>query len=77
MEPSSARRAVLVALQSLTPYCLARWAPAPVDGGDGSSSWRDDSAAVSPTATSPEDVRGLPPLPHQRLWQQVSMSDAH
>jgi hypothetical protein len=71
MEPSAARRAVLVALQSLAPYCMARWAPAPPDREDSSSSWRDDNPAMSPTSTTAQDAV-LPPLPHQHLWQQVS-----
>lgn len=71
MEPGAARRAVLVALQSIAPYYLARWAPPPLDNDEvGSSSWRDDSPAVSPTAAAAE-ASSLPPLPHQRLWQQV------
>jgi Pex2 / Pex12 amino terminal region len=72
MEPSAARRAVLVALQSVAPYCLARWAPVPADREDGSTSWQNDSPAVSPTATALQQAGGLQPLPHQRLWQQVS-----
>lgn len=74
MEPSAARRAVLVALQSLAPYCMARWAPAMPDRED-NGSWRDDSPTeMTSAATGPDVSRGLPPLPHQRLWQQVSMS---
>jgi Pex2 / Pex12 amino terminal region len=73
MEPSAARRAVLVALQSLAPYCMARWAPAVPDRED-SGSWRNDSPmGMTSAATGPEGPGGLPPLPHQRLWQQVSM----
>ena len=73
MEPTAARRAVLVALQSLAPYCMARWAPAIVDRED-SGSWRDDSPAVLTSPMQPDSGGQLPPLPHQRLWQQVSMS---
>jgi Pex2 / Pex12 amino terminal region len=74
MEPSAARRAVLVALQSLAPYCMARWAPAVPDRED-SGSWRNDSiAVVSTAAIGPEGTGQLPLLPHQRLWQQVSTS---
>jgi Pex2 / Pex12 amino terminal region len=72
MEPGAARRAVLVALQSLAPYCMARWAPAVPDRED-SGSWRNDSPMrMATAATGPESAGGLPPLPHQRLWQQVS-----
>ena len=74
MEPSAARRAVLVALQSLAPYCMARWAPAVPDRED-SGSWRNDSPTeMTNAATGPEGAGQLPPLPHQRLWQQVSTS---
>ena len=74
MEPSAARRAVLVALQSLGPYCVARWAPAMPDRED-NGSWRDDSPTeMTSAATGQDGPGGLPPLPHQRLWQQVSMS---
>lgn len=74
MEPGAARRAVLVALQSVAPYCLARWAPATRDEEeDGAAGWLDDSLAASPTAASSADGSGLPLLPHQRLLQQVAL----
>ena len=73
LEPSAARRTLLVVLQSLVPYFAQRMAPAAA----GSQSWQDsgawmrrDEEQLSPS----KHVKGcLPLLPHQRLWQQVSV----
>lgn len=73
MEPQAARRALLVALQSLAPYCLARWAPA-LRGQEDDEGWREDYSprASSTTTAASFDYSRLPLLPHQRLWRQVS-----
>ena len=76
MEPQVARRAALVALQSLAPYCLARWAPAlrsqDEDSDDGG--WRQENFRDFPAAAASHDHSRLPLLPHQRLWQQACCS---
>mmetsp|Transcript_324 Transcript_324/g.934 ORF Transcript_324/g.934 Transcript_324/m.934 type:complete len:357 (-) Transcript_324:349-1419(-) len=69
VEPGAARRATLVLLQTVLPYCLQRLSLPHGGPGDGAEEiwpprdvWREGSAAAPP------------PLPHERLWNKVRLA---
>lgn len=62
VEPGAARRVVLVALQTLLPYCLQQWLQPHASAQRASEeAWppRENAATIQE------------PLPHERAWNQV------
>ena len=66
VEPGAARRAVLVTLQTLLPYCLQQWSQPHASAQRASEEAWPPRDACSDNAASTQD-----PLPHERAWNKV------